>query len=190
MSSCAEFFTTHLSCSEKCKRLQKMTNELLIDWESQKAMPISPCVVKNEETLVRQLFNPIHIDIATKTLKPTALDDVANKGLSVNRLQYTTEENITLAANTKAAQDNAKIDSPEKKRGLAGLSFIKCCDIRTITHVTNDCSYRAFAVYDTSLQNDISHADVCQIFGGGKQVERSLRSKLFEKAKNSVKLFV
>lgn len=190
MSSCAEFFATHLYCSEKCKKLQEIPNEQLIDWENQKAVPISPCVVQNEETLVRQLFNPIHIDKLTKTLKPTALDDIANKGLSVNRLQYTTESDITLTGNTKAERDNTKIEIVEKKRSLAGLSYLQCYDIRAITHITNDQSYRAFAVYDTSLSNDSSHADVCQIFGGGKQIERSLRSKLFEKAKDNVKLFL
>ncbi len=49
----------------------------------------SPGVVQDEEYLVRLIFSPTHFNEQTGQLKLFAFFDCKDKGLSVNRMQYT-----------------------------------------------------------------------------------------------------
>ncbi len=90
--TCQEFFEKHRGDNDKCKHLQK--EPLRIEWQKETASKHSPKPVSDAEDLSRQVFSPIHIDIDSKSLKPSALSDAENKGLSVFRLNYSDEKKV------------------------------------------------------------------------------------------------
>lgn len=70
------------------------------------------------------------------------------KGLSVNRLQYTSVDEL---------KQTAAFISPGRQ--IVGVVVAQCADIRAIVDEENQ---RAFCVYDTATKNNQSHADICQ----------------------------
>lgn len=108
----------------------------------------SPVVVQDDEYLVRLIFSPTHFNEQTGKLKPFAFFDCKDKGLSVNRMQYTSVEELKQTA--------AFISHG---RRIIGVVVAKCADIRAII---DEESERAFCVYDTATKNNKSHADICQ----------------------------
>lgn len=171
-----DFFKTNFGNLQICKLLQGEKEETLVAWELEKAMECSPCPVDNEEILIRQIFSPIHYDTESNTLTPTAFEDAANKGLSVNRLNYSSEEEIHCLATDRANEYNVE-NTDRSPRSFAGIIQFICKDIRNITATVDNSILRGFVVYDTSDPNDISHADICQIVKN-KQAGRSIRSKI------------
>ena len=177
---CQIFFDGNLENREKVKILQN--EEGCVEWESMKASKYSPCVVKGDETLLRFIFSP-HWDRATGKPTPIAVEDVANKGLSVNRLKY-----AELQATHRFAQDAsvaerqaAAMGRPRKLEALMWLRVAKIREVRLDEQ-------RALGVYDTALVDNRAHADVCQLRSGqrdgrttkeAKQAGRSVREALF-----------
>jgi hypothetical protein len=170
---CKEFFENNRDNREKCKLLQSMP-EVALAWEAFcSASDLSSGRVGDNEMLYRQIYQPIHFDTETRKLKPTAFDDVANKGLSVNRALLESRQAVEKKARAKAERD--RLRRPD--RFFYGLASIVCKDMRCILSSTTQ--KQAFCIFDTALQDDLSHADVCQIISG-KQEARSVRSKLYE----------
>lgn len=174
MNPCREFFQSANS-QQKVKELQKVGNEEAVRWESLSASQHSSGPVQPGEVVCRQVTHPTFFDEETGKLKPTAFDDVSNKGLSVDRLSVATEKEIAERAEARNAEWNAKF--PEKpSRTLHSLGHIDVNELRVL-FVEKD---RAFGVYDTALESNRSHADVCQLVSGGAQQARSIRASLFE----------
>lgn len=171
---CKEFFTIHQDDPQKCKKLQDLEDHIPPHWETQGATPYSPGVVTNDEILIRQLFNPTHYDEATRQPRPSAFDDVSNKGLSVNRLAYTTLQAILDKGHEKAKRDSANL--LRGPRELIGHCEFLTAHLRAIKDEQNR---QAMAVYDTAKSDDVSHADVCLV-RKGKLVSRSIRHRLWE----------
>lgn len=146
----------------------------------------SPGTVSNQEIVARQIFSPIHLDEEDNTIKAAAFDDVSNKGLSVNRLSYTNEETIHSTGQAKASNDNnyaINNGQPSKaNRSYIGYIVANVAEIRNY----QDENHRIYAVYDSSLELAIEHADVCMIKhdtinpNGSKWVKMFRRKKLQE----------
>lgn len=182
--TCQEFFDAHLHNKDKCKLLQKEASKY--SWQLESASKFSPAPVDGDEKLLRQIISPIHLENDSKTIKPTAFDDVFNKGLSVNRNQYiASEAKVVDSALLKIKSYNeANIEKPQ--RGLHGLAGFISIEIREIKDYEDNL---ALGVYDTALESDASHADICHITEDNKQNQRSVRSKLVDLANKDLTLY-
>ena len=178
--NCREFFAWHACNPEIVKELRKRSAECLV-WESVSASDHSPGPVTPNEILYRQVVQPLHVDQETNTLRPVAFSDVANKGLSVDRLKHQSMESM-LDAGKKRVEAQVAESSTLDGRRLYGLAELHVDDIRKIFNAEG---LRAFAVFDTARCDNASHADVCQLVDG-KQSGRSARSNLIDAVKKLV----
>ena len=181
---CIDFFSQNCGNTQICKLLQEVQKDKLFAWELEVATEYSPGPVSNEEFLYRQILSPIHYDKETNTLTPMAFDDASNKGMSVNRLKYTSEEQIVQMANNRVENYN-KLNPDKPLRSFTGAVRFVCDDIRKITVSTEEDAnpVRGCAVYDTANENDRSHADICQIVKN-KAHARSVRLSIRDLANN------
>lgn len=182
---CRSFFDENIGNATKCKLLQEISQDELNSWEVESASAFSPGVVENSEILYQQIVDPTHFDPVRQTLKPTAFQDSANKGLSVNRLKHSTFASLVQRGMSRAEEYNGR--NPEKGiRSLWGFACFDAQEIRQIyTKSDNDVDFRGLFIFDTALADDISHADICQGVKGDKQ-GRSIRSKLYDLAKKNL----
>jgi hypothetical protein len=175
---CLEFFMSHAESRDICKILQERAHVEILLWESQTASPHSPGPVNDDELICRQIISPIHFDDATQKLTATAFDDASGKGLSVNRIKYETADGLQNTAELRTKQYNENNET-KPARIFWGMINLSCAEVRTIVVPSdvNGESMRGFAIYDTALKTDPSHADICQIVKQKAQ-GRSVRSKL------------
>ncbi len=140
-----------------------MQQDNLLAWELESASEYSPCPVTDEEILYRQILSPIHYDEETNTFTTAAFSDASSLGMSVNRIKYTSEDHISRMAINRVEQHNES--NPNKQRSFSGTVCFVCGDIRQITVQNEDDvkPLRGFCVYDTALEHDQSHADICEI---------------------------
>ena len=176
---CKSFFKQHKDNQSIVKELQNIGDRY--DWEQLSASDHSPGVVTSDEALCRLTFNPVHIDIDTKSLKPTAFDDASNKGLSVDRQTYRTIEE-SLAVGRLRAEAHNQSRQGSSSRYLWGYISIVSNLIRTIEYEGE----KALGIYDTAMLDNPAHADIC-ILIGGKQAFRSIRSRLVDFAQGNLK---
>ncbi|WP_141753188.1 hypothetical protein [Duganella sp. HH101] len=177
-----DFFSAHEMDGERCKALQKLEEATVIAWERESASVHSPGPVEDPEVLYRQMLNPTHYDATNKILKATAFADTSDKGGSVNRANLQSYEEAVQAATVRVAQIN------ERKPGGAKVDLweiieLRCQDVRDISTLAQPDlpARRAFAVFDTALEDAPSHADICQV-APGSATGRSARSKLLDLA--------
>lgn len=168
--TCREFFAWNAGNSNVVKELQKQQTEALA-WETSTASDHSPGPVGQDEILYRQIVQPLHVDLETKTLRPFAFNDVANKGLSVDRAKH-----WSVAEIVKSGRDCVAAHPAGDGRSLYALAELRSLDLRLIVDRSGQ---RSFAIYDTATCDNFAHADVCQIVDG-KQSGRSARSKLLD----------
>lgn len=159
--NCCEFFEDPNNADAKCEKLRTSHAIFALQWEGDSASSYSPGPVADQERLVRTMFNPIHLDFdgGKVKLKPGALMDAKDKGLSVDRNSYTSLDDIKARGLAKVAKDNAAGKS-NGQRSLGGLASVPCCDIRAIQSADG---VRWAAVYDTALPENNAHADICII---------------------------
>ena len=177
---CREFFDANVENAKLCKDLQQLPIETQVAWESESASEYSPGPVLDDERLIRYWLNPTHYDPSTGLLAPTALNDMAGFGLSVNREKYMALEGVLQQAQDRVENFNSNF--PDKPvRSLVGFSTFSTHEIRAVMTANPQTVRRATAVYDTAMRDDISHADICQI-ASDAQGARSARSQLRELA--------
>lgn len=177
---CREFFDANVDNPKLCKDLQQLPIETQVEWESEFASEYSPGPVQDDEQLIRYWLNPTHYDPSTGLLTPTALNDMAGFGLSVNRERYLAREGVLQQA--KYRVDKFNLTYPDKPaRSLVGFSIFTTHEIRAVMTAGPQVVRRAMAVYDTAMSDDVSHADICQITSDA-QGARSARSQLRELA--------
>jgi len=166
---CKKTTTQHNRCKALCLQFPHCA------CEQHSVSSHSPGVVQDDEYLVRLIFSPTHFNEQTGKLKPFAFFDCKDKGLSVNRMQYTSVEELKQTA--------AFISHG---RRMIGVVVAKCADIRSIRDEEDE---RAFCVYDTATKNNQSHADICQAVadtcqsietGKGRKRGSKLRRKLMK----------
>ena len=170
---CEEFFEKHADCDEKVKELQKLPEALA--WEKISASPHSPGIVNPGEVLGRQVTHPTFYDENKQKIKPSWFDDATSRGMSTDRLAYTTTRDIADRAIARAAKWNT--DNPTKPpRTFHSIGKLAVDDVRSLTFE----STQAFAIYDTALKTNVAHADICLV--AASKEARSLRVSLYEMA--------
>jgi hypothetical protein len=100
--SCKEFFTLIENNEDKCKDIRQQFPNCKCEYES--VSTYSPDDILGNENLARSIFSPIHIDL-NGNLLPTIVDDVANKGMSVNRQHHISDEELGGIGEYKAQRD-------------------------------------------------------------------------------------
>jgi hypothetical protein len=164
--------------------LRELPHDEALSWEKQTASPYSPGAIADGEQLCRYWINPVHYDEGTGKLKATAFEDAAHIGLSINRLPYTTLDQIRAIASDRVDQENHRRAGGPQRR-LVGYSLFHASLPRSVQ--TND-GQRAFAVYDTANASDPSHGDVCQLVSNA-QGARSARSQMRAAVVDDVQYF-
>ncbi|MDU6683842.1 MAG: hypothetical protein E6470_09525 [Enterobacteriaceae bacterium] len=159
MADLKKFFTDEQLSANKCTAFSENYEEALA-LEAQSVAIGSPGVVLNSETVARQIFSPIHYDEDKNEIVAAAFSDVKDKGLSVNRLQHSSESIIHEAGIAKAERDRER----RPDREYIGFCMAEVGNIRSI----EEAGTQIFTVYDSALPQANHHADVCQvIFGVG-----------------------
>lgn len=180
LSSAAQiFFSDENVSAQKCHLLTQNFNQSL-EWEKESVSihSIQGCV-KDNETLARNIFSPIHIDEESCKYTRLAFDDILNKGLSVIRFDYALHEGVIVIGQKKLDNDLPK--NPDRKYvGYASASALK---FRECSLPESNITEQILAIYDTALEECIYHADICSIKAltkNQKQLLRNFLHKIFE----------
>ncbi|WP_207678754.1 hypothetical protein [Desulfonema magnum] len=147
--------------SSKCKAYRSEAEDCICEKES--VSKYSPCAVQDNEDLIRQIYSPIHVDEDGR-LKPLAFEDASNRGMSVNKKNYISKEELEGKISKKLKID----ENRGKKRSCKGVAIAKCSEIRGLKQKEKDSETRLFCIYDTATDKDKSHADICQAISGRK----------------------
>lgn len=169
---CCTFFANQARGPDWVKQLQQQPDR--VQWEKLSASPFSPAAVADDEVICRIAFNPIYWDDDTRRLKPTFFADATSHGASSERLAYATMRAVWRKANKMATRYNANKQRKEA-RSVARIAPLPVVELRRLIYEAQ----RGVGVYDTALENDPAHADVC-VLVAGKQASRSLRASLFD----------
>ena len=140
--------------------------------EETKQSQFSPGPVLSEETLLRIVYYPAHIDDDGK-LKPEAIptQDLKERGFSVYRKLYVKREKISNVIDTYVSR--------QSERRCRGISPILCETVRNIGDKENN---KAFNVLDAAnTLEDEAHAEIKYSQNYGRAEQRGLRSKLKDK---------
>lgn len=130
--------------------------------------------MNNEEFVYRQAPSPLFYDSLTGKLTPTAFDEVFNRGCSVDRESHASIDEIYQRGFERVKKYNA--ENPEKpERIFSAVAKLSCAEVRS--HVLN--GVRSMGIYDTALEENRSHAEICQLSQPSKASKRSIRSHLF-----------
>ncbi len=177
--TCLEFFAQYGQAPQVCPELRKLPLQNLVDWEKERASADSPGPVQSGEILCRQIFIPHQYDSAKNCPKPDAYNDASTFGLSVNRLEHASKNEIVERGRAKAAADNQE---PAKvKNGLRELKGVCTFEVDALKALLSTSErLRTFMVYDTARNDDISHADIFYVGDPQKAVWRSMRSHLYD----------
>lgn len=143
----------------RCERLSAALGGFQCENESV-APGISPGIIALDEPLVRYLLED-HIEEmpdGSKAVKPNAFSHAGTNGMSVDRRRH--------ISNTHAAAEVA--------RNYVGYVLATCANIRDIQAEGKRC----FAVYDTALNINPAHADICQCVFAPKSQQAKYRRRL------------
>lgn len=169
---CQAFFEQHAHTKNKAEHLQQAG--CAVEWEALSASPHSPGPVLNQEHVLRLVINPFHVDPADGSLKPSLMSDVKDKGGSVQRLAHISEEDAIASGHANAEARNAAAPGSQS-RSICGTVKLSVQDIRALVVATQA---RAFGVFDTAKQTNLSHADIFLIVPSNGQEARSARMQL------------
>jgi hypothetical protein len=177
MSTCIETFTELAADSQLAKKKSDIISERhpACVCEAGSVQPSwSPGRVENGEMLLRAIYSPHHIETDTGLLNPMAFDDVVDKGLSVERMSYSSSDAMAAQVKEKLALPRAQ----EKGHKFVGVVALECAVVRDIQDLANGS--RLFAVYDTATSSNAAHADICQVRQGSKTARALARNRLIE----------
>ncbi len=124
---------------------------LHLDEEKSAAPDISPGVVQGDETLVRALINPDHIQDGKLLVRAIPLTDLRQRGFSVHRLAHVTEEIVQHSIDRILARS-----FQGQRRESEGVSVFRANEVRGLE--VDD--RQAFVVIDTALQCNHGHASI------------------------------
>ncbi len=140
--------------------------------EEEKQSQYSPGPVLSEETLLRIIYYPAHVDNDGQ-LKPEAIptQDLKERGFSVYRKSYVKREKISTVINNYV--------SKKTERECRGISPIQCQTVRSITDKEMN---KAFNVLDDAkTKEDTAHAEIKYSRNYGRAEQKGLRKKLIDK---------
>ncbi|NMQ29723.1 hypothetical protein E4Q23_19285 [Candidatus Accumulibacter phosphatis] len=186
-------FETAACAEQLAKSLQLLTETEQLNLESVGVSVYSPGPICDAEPLFRAVDQPVHFQ--NGEIVPTAFDDSKIRGMSVNRrLHISVDDALQLATSRVAMVNQRKAQEvpasgsqpTAHKRRVVAYTIFKTSDIRALVHGHEpDSGRRAFGVYDTATEGDNSHGDVFFLLPG-KQAWRSVRSRLYDLAKNGL----
>jgi hypothetical protein len=120
--------------------------------ENVTAMPgISPGTVKDDEEVLRSLFNPEHVENGVLQERAISLDDLRCRGYSVHRLRHTDRQTVQ--------RSNEKILGRSfngQSRTLVGAAILRAREVRDLRHEGK----QAFVVIDTALKCNRGHSSI------------------------------
>lgn len=183
--SALEFFDQYPVAEARLTKLQAKPEATQVAWEAEACSCHSPGPVQDKEWLIRAFDQPIHY--RDGKILPAAFTDVAVRGLSCNRLNYISIEAALTRSSKRVAQANAQRGINGAERQTVAYATFSVAYLRSLMY--GDPPRRGLAVYDTGLEDDQSHADVCLLVSG-KQAERSLRSSLFAATEKTLALIL
>lgn len=180
---CRDFFNEHGENVQKCKLLHAIDAVELASWELETAVPLSPGIVKDDETLYQQIVDPTHLTPDGKGLLPTVFDVCNSHGLSTHRIAHTSVKKIIEMGLDRAENYNARFPTGLRKK-LWGVAPFSVANVRKI--IGDAATGRAFFIFDTAMDLDRSHAEICQGATPDKKVQRSVRSRLYDMVKDTL----
>jgi len=145
-------------------------------WESVSCSRHSPGRVGDDEQLMRQLAHPIFVDQETHEIKAAAFSDVFNHGMSVERVQYWSEDEARARGLARVEAFNQSQTDPAKHRTFVAFASLNAGEVRTLR--SDQDGERCLAVYDTALEDVPAHADVCMIAAKTELNKRRVRTFL------------
>ena len=148
----------------------------VFEWENLTCSKFSPGSIQKNELLYRQIVDPVHWNSAKSECKPDAYMDCCNKGMSINRIQHDSLDELKYKANTRVNSHNLDISKPTKRK-LIGFAIFKCEELRNIKLPNSN---RGFVVLDTANHDDISHGDGVFIGEKNKLIKEHIRGILWE----------
>lgn len=171
-NECLEFFEAQANAGPELVPNLVGTGKALA-WLAQglTASRHSPGVVQGGEELFRSVKTH-HVDPLSNQIKPGAFEDLATRGLSVDRMSHRTLEEAVEAARDRMAEQNVKSG---KTQELAGYVVVEAA--RLIAQTASDT--QEIGVFDTALEENISHADVCALVGT-KEGKKTLKSMVLD----------
>lgn len=176
-----EFFEQNTE-GKKFKLLATKSEEELIALEKLSASRNSPGPVTDDETVYHQILDPNNLTEDREGLNPKSFDSATGIGMSVNRLKYSSLEEMRKLGEKRANEHNAKFPDNPQPRSFWGFVPIEVSVARSlISKVTNT---RGLFVFDTALPHDISHADIAQLTPDVKRV-RAVRLELYDIVKSA-----
>jgi hypothetical protein len=180
-----EFFDTHKDNDDKCKLLQKMDELALAEWELETVSEHSPGPIASEEMLYQQILDPTQIAPGGEGLKSMAFDVCSSHGLSTNRLEQSSLDELVQKGADRANAWNQKFPA-KPPRSLWGFVPFKVRDVRNI--LCQESGTRGLFVYDTADADDQSHAEICQggVNSSARIQARNVRTSLYLLAKRQL----
>ena len=147
------------------------------DCEAVSVSDHSPGPVEDQETLVRLVFHPIHVDEKTGVVVSVAFTDAWKSDLSVFRDELARLEEIQLAIEQMKATGLRK--TPPRERRVVEARSARVAAVRR--DMLSKAQSRAFRVYDTGEKEKPHHASVFLTKAARSELsEKSMRKRLFE----------
>lgn len=177
MNPCQEFFQRQREPKELGPELRSLAHETVLPWELIPSSEQSPSPVQNDELLYRQMVDPVHWNSLKHEFTPGAFSDFDSIGMSVNRIKFSTFEDLTYQALERVAKHKQKFpDRPP--RTFLGFSVLRCLEIREQTLQADNGEFiRLFGVFDTASLEDKSHADIIRLSGKESDKLHKARAK-------------
>lgn len=180
---CRDFFDENGENAQKCKLLHGFTADELANWELETASALSPGIVADDEILYQQIVDPTHLTPDGKGLNPKVFDVCNSHGLSTHRASHISTKEIIEIGLDRAETYNAQHPVGLRKT-LWGVMPFSTANVRKI--LGENTGTRAFFIFDTAVETDRSHAEICQGATQEKQTQRSVRTQLYFMVKNSL----
>jgi hypothetical protein len=177
LNPCQEFFQRQRDPKELGPELRSLAHETILPWELQSASEQSPSSIQNDELLYRQMLDPVHWNSQKHEFTPGAFTDVDSIGMSVNRIKFTTLEDLACRALERVVK-HKQIYPERPPRTFLGFTVLRCFEIREqMLQTENGELLRLFGVFDTASLEDKSHADICRLSGKESDKLHKARAK-------------
>ena len=139
-----------------------------IEDEHASQSPYSPGIVTPTETLLRLGFHPEHIRDGKLSPTTISLNDLGERGFSVDRQAHVKRRVIEDRAREQMTR------RPEDRQEALISPFV--CSV--VRELTDEESQRAFLVIDTAEPENCAHASIYSAYPRGKGQLRKIRSLL------------
>lgn len=163
MADCSEDCENFFLQEDPSKKTAKKIDQAFPDCvcEQHSVSEHSPGRVNDGETLVRLIIWPGHVD-KNSGIDPKAFSGADSKGLSVNRDDHCSDEQVRTAVEAWVKIRRERLErnpntSPELLNQWHGVSV---CNCETIRRLPGSEGLKAFCVYDTADGTNPYHADI------------------------------